>query len=45
MSYYDCEQSSSDYDIASLFDSFVPVEETVKDGSIDSVILQNNTVY
>ena len=23
-----CEQSSIDYDIASLFDSFVPVEES-----------------
>ena len=39
-----CEQSSIDYDIASLFDSFLPVEETVKDSIIDSVILQNNTV-
>ena len=39
-----CKQSSSDHDIASLFDSLVPVKENVNDGSIDSVILQNNTV-
>ena len=39
-----CEQSSSDYDIASLFDYVVPVDVNVRDGSIDSVILQNNTV-
>ena len=40
-----CEQSSSDRDIASLFDFVVPDEEIVKDGGIDSVILQNNTVF